>query len=201
MNEEIKKIENYVAEIIKMEDSFDQSMFGRFAESLVEEYATQRSLKLFEFFDNIMENQKEAVGSYGDADVTITKLKVNNPPEENSMLKWKVTYSAIQLIVECNDYAFFVISKLKEREGSATRNLYVYYCPQERVESIDLSKFVKKSYANGLSFQVKVQFYGEEHPYPETIRFHDFPTNTFYHFKEVYKELRSISMYGFDEEE
>ena len=200
------KIKNYAKDIINMEDTYDDSMFGVFADKLNEEYASQRSFKVIEFFDDIMTRQTEKVGSYGDADVTITKLDVKGLPKEKDIYKKMrmeapvITYEALQLIVECNDYAFFVISEKRERDRSVNRKLFVYYCSQTKVSSIDLSKIVKSGTPGekNFSFSINIHDYEDGDVVVEPLKFYDFPYNTFYHFKQVYKELRSISTYGFN---
>jgi len=201
---ESEKIEKYAKKIIDMEDSHDDSMFGHYADRLTEEYASQRSLSVIQFFDDIMTKQTEKVGSYGDADVTITKLDVKGLPKETQSIGKPpvVTYEALQLIVECNDYAFFVISKKRDRDHSCNRKVFVYYCEQDRVDSINLSKIMKSGTPGekNFSFGINVHDYGDSDVIVEFSRFYDFPRNTFYHFKQVYRELRSISKYGFNED-
>lgn len=202
---ESEKIKQYAKDLIDMEDSHDYSMFGFYADRLTESYASQRSLKVIEFFDDIMTRQIEKVGSYGDADVTITKLDVKGLPKERQSIGKPpvVTYEALQLIVECNDYAFFVISKKRDIGHFCNREIFVYYCEQDRIDSINLSKIMKSGTPGdrNFSFCITVHDYGDEDKIVEFSRFHDFPHNTFYHFKQVYKELRSISNYGFNIDE
>lgn len=194
---ERNKIEKIAADIIEIEDGFDDSMFSHVMGNVIEEYAGKRSEDLFDFFDIIMDKQKKTVKSYGDADVTLKKLKVKNIPESKSLISSRKEYEALQLIVECGSIAFIVISEKKyvvsnDGDRLIRRNIYVYYCSQEKIKAVDISEKLKKSYSPGLSFKAEMTIIEEDDYYTEPVKFYNFKRNNFESFTEVYKELRNI---------
>ena len=138
-------IKQYANNIIKMESTYDYSMSGVFLDSLVTEYMLLKSSELINYLNTIKEHQIEECESYGDADLTVTKLDVINTPEEPIWKKgiYDVKYSALHVVVECNTNAFVIIEKEETNEEDKNKRYYIYTCPQEKLEIIDYKKIIK----------------------------------------------------------
>lgn len=183
-------IEEVVNKTIEIENSYDDSMFSRFARKFIEQYATQRSYDILGFFENIFLNQKNVSQSYGDADVTVTKTEIKNILENED-------YSALQFIVHCSDLNFFLLKETKDLGHFLKINFYVYFCNSKVKKSINLEQIKEEK-----NFCFQVNFHLEkdgEISVTKEIDFYDFNKNSFQNFLRVYREVRSISKYGLTE--
>lgn len=143
-----QKIKQYAENIIKMEDSYDESMEGAFLDSVVTEYINQKAKPVIDIIEKIFTEHKSYDDFYGDDDMRITTFDtVKNTPKVENIFKNKpdpdVVWSALQFQDNCGSNDFIIIKEKTDKGFIIKEKYFIYNCQHEPMKTVDYKKIIE----------------------------------------------------------